>query len=740
MNEGRRGGLQTWGVPLNVEQAKALSYPRQVMIQTTSRCNSACVICPYPQVAKTGPRGDMDPRLFASLIDQIADFPPLERMMLYLMNEPLCDKQIAQHIRYARSKLPATEIYILTNGIGLTDTRVDELLEAGLTWIGLSVHAIEPKTYARITGRKDFDAIKARLARFVERALDRHGPDFVQVNVTRIRPYVSEQEFDRAADYWRSLGLTRVDLDNGYISRAGNVRVHGHDPIRRDRIVGCDTVWSYIMMHLLFDGAVIPCCMDWRRKVVFGNADGQRLIDIWRGPRRLAFLNAIGSGKKLPEGFLCTCCEDAVPAPVAESTNSKLVEENPPEKIEPAQDAPTPDKPERTGDPLADLMGRFAGLEDRMQQVMAHADSSVQAAAASQEQVPAAPKILTRQSISLLAPGHPLAPTTGPRQSVDVALVLLPPWDIELPPIELGTAAAACHQGDLAVCVEDCNIRWYDLCGDYLRGHWRPEARARWSENGAIDQVLAFAEPAIGRWIEAMVGHNPRVIAYLVGDENLDAACRLAPRLRNHLPDATALLFGPVVNNVAALASIPPGIFAGVVRPQDYQALADWVRRILSVNDPSDAAVRERNTAAASMEPPGFEGFELSLYTTFDLPIRFAILEAEDFFSTHDPRAMIDRIRSYKDRLVAHRFRFVDRNLSRNPAALRGLCDAFVEAGLTIAWSAKVAAGKALTDSLLTQMARAGCERLELLGHGDEAQTERICKAADAAGIKIDLL
>jgi radical SAM superfamily enzyme YgiQ (UPF0313 family) len=311
---------------VNCEQAKKLEHPTQVMIQTTSRCNSACVICPYPKVMEGKTPSHMDQALYTRLVDELADYPPLQRLMLYLMNEPLCDPKIVERIRYAREKLPDTEIYILTNGINLSGKLADEILDAGLTWMGLSVHAYDPKTYETITGRKDFAAIRKRLDAFIDKAVAKNGPDFLQVNVTRIRPHVSEEEFNLAAEHWRSTGVARVDLDDGYISRAGNVEVYGHAPVVHQRLSGCDTIWAYVMAHVLADGSVVPCCMDWQRKQVWGSVAEKPLLDIWRGEKRTMFLDALGSGEKLDPDFLCASCEDAVPV-----TREKNADEDAPD-------------------------------------------------------------------------------------------------------------------------------------------------------------------------------------------------------------------------------------------------------------------------------------------------------------------------------------------------------------------------------------------------------------------------
>ncbi len=302
---------------MNVEEARRLAHPRAVMIQTTSRCNAACVMCPHPQIVKSMPQGDMSDELFARLLDEIATFPKLQRVMLYLMNEPLLDPQIVPRIERARAALPDVELYIISNGIALTERRSDELLNAGLTWIGFSLHAVRPDTYKAISGRGDFTRVRDNIIHHVKKSLLRHGDDSVMVNLTRIRPFVSDEEWNEAISFWRHLGLKRLDLVDGYISRAGNVDVYGHEPLDHPGILGCRTVWAYEMAHVLFDGSVIPCCMDYRRQAVWGNAADEGLLAVWQSAARREFLDCM-DGRALPDDFLCRHCEDAIPAAAVE--------------------------------------------------------------------------------------------------------------------------------------------------------------------------------------------------------------------------------------------------------------------------------------------------------------------------------------------------------------------------------------------------------------------------------------
>ena len=270
-------------------------------------------MCPWPATAKAQAQGDMSPELFGRIISEIAAYPRLARLLLYLMNEPLMDPRLPERISIARQALPETEIYILTNGIDLDEKISKMLIESGLNWVGISFHAITPDTYRTITSRKDFSLILDRVTNFVKSAIRERDSNFIQVNITRMAPQVSPGEFEQTVDYFRRLGVRRLDPVQGYISRAGNIAVQGREPVHVNRASGCKTVWAYKMAHILFDGSVIPCCMDWRREVMFGNVGSQSLVDVWRSEARLKFLEHF-DGRILPDNYLCSRCEDCIPS------------------------------------------------------------------------------------------------------------------------------------------------------------------------------------------------------------------------------------------------------------------------------------------------------------------------------------------------------------------------------------------------------------------------------------------
>lgn len=255
----------------------------------------------------------MTDELYHKIVAELAEHPEVEQVMPYLMNEPLCDPKIVERIRLARQARPNARLYIVTNGIRLNPELSERLIESNMSWIVFSVHAIEPETYKTITGRGDFAEIRNNIVDFIKRAKQaKMHSDYVVINITHMRPWVSDEEIKRAIDFWREQGVNQVAYIGGYISQAGIINVFGQEKPRHRRVIGCNTMWAYIMFHILYNGDVAPCCMDWERRVKLGNLYHQTIEEVWNGPKRREFLKMQHDGAPLFQEFICAQCEDAV--------------------------------------------------------------------------------------------------------------------------------------------------------------------------------------------------------------------------------------------------------------------------------------------------------------------------------------------------------------------------------------------------------------------------------------------
>ena len=686
---------------MKIAQAKQLAHPTTVMIQTTSLCNSACVICPYPSVQSENPRGDMSPGLFDSIIDEIAGFPPLRRLMLYLMNEPLCDKNIISRIRKAREKLPDTEIYILTNGIALNDRLADELTDSGLSWIGFSVHAINPETYRKITGHADFERIRNRITGFIDKAVAAKGTDFVQVNVTRVRPHMSEDEFLEAADFWKSVGLTRVDLDGGYISRAGNVEVYGHERLRRNRITGCRTLWGHEMAHILHDGTVIPCCMDWRRKVVYGNVERESLLDIWRGENRMNFLDRISSGEPLPDDFLCIPCEDAVP-------------EKPTAAVADA--------------PPCGVCDCGGSCEDN------ETDT----------------------------PCEPMDETDTTSQNADILLIAPPPWLPYGPPLGLASLKAVLAQHGFCADLLDANILLFNESDDERKKLWEWEEGLFWEKGADVDRVFG---DQLDRIAQQIAEHPAPVVGFSVASRKEYAIARIVNHLANLAPQKTVIFGGPGVflredrdrihALVAdALSTTDRDILCAFVVGEGEATLLECLQNLSngeSIENIEGLSVYRRGGQASftprknivpmeSLPIPGFSGLPLDLYTHPSLTVewsrgcigRCVYCNVRGLWGRYRNKTavqVVDELETLVESYNITWFSICDPVINGRPDVLEQICDTIIARDLKIKWSAGISPQRELTPAQFEKLAKAGCYRLEFgIESGSDAVLEKMGK------------
>ncbi|MBM3250566.1 MAG: radical SAM protein [Candidatus Omnitrophica bacterium] len=288
-----------------------MKFPKYLSIQTTSLCNASCVFCPYREIRDLFPAKIMEEALFRKIVDECSLHREVERIILYLNNEPLTDPRIVERINYAKEKVPWAGVHILTNGSLLNDSLAEGLLSSRLDWIGISLHGTEPETVKEAMGL-DYDLTFNRVLSFIDKAkAKRNIRDFVMLTFLRHK-YLTPEEKDKSMGFWRNKGIEWVRYFDGPVSRAGNVS--GLPPVRRNKITGCATIWANEMMHIVEDGNVVLCCMDWRREVILGNLKSVSVQEIWSS-KEYALVRDKRDGR-LDSGadFICKRCEAAIPA------------------------------------------------------------------------------------------------------------------------------------------------------------------------------------------------------------------------------------------------------------------------------------------------------------------------------------------------------------------------------------------------------------------------------------------
>ena len=121
-------------------------------------------------------------------------------------------------------------------------------------------------------------------------------PELTQADVKRASKYCADHFIK--FEHW------------GFLDRSGNVAAFKNDlPARRAG--GCEQNRPLERMHILYDGKVTLCCMDWRRQHVLGDLTRQSIDEVWRS-RAYARIRKEIYAAPHAKGLLCDKCKLAL--------------------------------------------------------------------------------------------------------------------------------------------------------------------------------------------------------------------------------------------------------------------------------------------------------------------------------------------------------------------------------------------------------------------------------------------
>ncbi len=264
---------------------KPVNKPNIFAIETTSVCNLACTMCPYPIMDRA--KGFIDETLFKNLVDKEADTSYL--MRLHNLGEPLLDKRMPQLINYAAKNKVRVEIS--TNCTALTEAKAREILSSNLHQIILSLDGASKVTYEHIRKNADFDRVVGHITKFLELKQEMKAKVRVVLQIILMNETVPEVDgFLKRWEPFRKSGAINEFRIKRFSTWAGQVKSiddlaenqHRYYPAPEEKRVPCLYLWESLVV--LQDGRVVPCCFDYEGKMVMGDLNKQSLQEIWLGP------------------------------------------------------------------------------------------------------------------------------------------------------------------------------------------------------------------------------------------------------------------------------------------------------------------------------------------------------------------------------------------------------------------------------------------------------------------------
>jgi MoaA/NifB/PqqE/SkfB family radical SAM enzyme len=278
-----------------------LPFPVKLQVQTVSPCNAACVMCPWPQTKDQLPQGVMAEAVFHRIVEQIQG-RGVERVGLFLMNEPTLDRRLERLTAHLKKREPKTTALIFTNGLLLDGARAQALADAGMDEIDISVIGFDAESHGRIMKGVDFATVMRNLEQVADRLRDGRLGRLVLKLICLDFPGMRAA----AAAFEQRSGL-KVHV-KPVTNRAGLIDLSelGVDNPTSGRMVACQR--PFVKAYVLYNGDMVLCNCDWMRTTILGNVMQQSLETMWRGSQLMAIRRHHLSGR-LPAGSICAQCD-----------------------------------------------------------------------------------------------------------------------------------------------------------------------------------------------------------------------------------------------------------------------------------------------------------------------------------------------------------------------------------------------------------------------------------------------
>jgi radical SAM protein with 4Fe4S-binding SPASM domain len=318
-----------------------LPLPRELYIESTSRCNETCDQCPRTHLGRE-PDRDISLAEVRHIVDQL---PVVDRVVLHGLGEPLMNPELPEIVAYLHGRGAYT--LFNSNALLLNEARGRTLIAAGLDELRISMDGATPATYARVRGvnqralphiirnltafealKRELSAPQPRTSLWFTAMRENIGelPQLIDIAAQVGIPEVYVQRFiyfgkglaqaeqalfhqtqQRERELIAEAAARCQALDIRFTATGATTpATYLGQPSRRDAPQSDPTrPWSgchrpYSLAYITAHGSVYSCCFapfhpgPWQERQL-GNAFTQPFADIWNGERYAAFRAAFES-------------------------------------------------------------------------------------------------------------------------------------------------------------------------------------------------------------------------------------------------------------------------------------------------------------------------------------------------------------------------------------------------------------------------------------------------------------
>lgn len=240
-------------------------FPMHLDIEATSRCNLRCTFCDKLPSLNKEQMGDIQFSLYKKIVTEGAKYKLLGVKLSY-RGEPLLHKDIVQMVAYAKEK-GILDVYFNTNGMLLDAGLCEQLIDAGLDRISVSIEGTDATAFENQRIGASFDTILNNID-ILRHIRQKKGFSYPKIRIQTI--FYPGMDIEAYKAFWMPHcdEVAAIDYKDGVRRQKGLVRDWG-----------CPQLWQ--RMTIQWDGTVLACNNDDSRLFSPGNVNAKSIHECW---------------------------------------------------------------------------------------------------------------------------------------------------------------------------------------------------------------------------------------------------------------------------------------------------------------------------------------------------------------------------------------------------------------------------------------------------------------------------
>ncbi|NUY80473.1 radical SAM protein [Flavobacterium sp. MAH-1] len=282
-------------------------FPPIIEIQTYSRCNANCIICPYEATEAKYGITKMPDSLLQQILDEIRlNSHHVKTVIPYLNNEPSLDNRLIPTLQYLKSHGLKTEVS--SNFSGFTESKIDTLIEQELVDdLRISFFGGTKASYSQIMPGLNFDQTVKKIEYFISKASGKQILD----NTCLILVLSPELDISEETVALKKIFPHLRIRFFGYLDRAGNNTLKNDTLKTYDglQLSGCSLKRPFERCCIDASGNVILCSQDWDKEVIVGNVSQSSITQVWNSVSFKDVRDMILGKSHSDPDFICYNCK-----------------------------------------------------------------------------------------------------------------------------------------------------------------------------------------------------------------------------------------------------------------------------------------------------------------------------------------------------------------------------------------------------------------------------------------------